>query len=222
MVRSKTIAVIGVVLLVALAGCGGTGTDTPDNESDGLDETDTTVGGADDTETTTEADETETTTEEDGTTTTEEGTTTEENATGGGADGNESAASFTIDGESYEESSEGNGSVVRASEVNLPEGGFIVLYESRDGTIGNWLGNSSYIESGTQENVTIQVNDTLSEETDVIAIAHQDSDDNQQFGPADDAYMGSDGPVTQQVTIQAAGNETNTTTTTTTTESNSS
>lgn len=198
MVRTRTLAVIGVVMLVALAGCGGTNTDAPANETDGgVNATDTTVGGADDTETTTGED----------TTTAQNETTTTQTTTDNGTGDNASAASLTLEDQSS------NGSVVSVASANLPDGGYVVLYESRDGTITNLLANTSYLESGTHEDLSIQLNNSLSEETDVVAIAHMDTDGNQQFTIADDQYMSGSDPVSAEATIQVSGNATTTTTT---------
>jgi len=108
---------------------------------------------------------------------------------------------------------------VRVASTNLPEGGFVVLYESQDGSVSSLLANSTYLESGTHENVTIPLNTSLPEETDVIAIAHNDTDGDQQFTLADDPYLSGNDPISDEATVSVSGNATSTNTTATTTTS---
>ena len=70
-----------------------------------------------------------------------------------------------------------NGSSVVVNESTLPEGGFLVVY-AQDGSI---LGNSTYLESGTYENVTVELTESPNRSQVLIAIPHRDTDDDQQF-----------------------------------------
>lgn len=70
-----------------------------------------------------------------------------------------------------------NGSAVVVNETNLSDGGFLVILD--DG--GMMLGNSSYLESGVHENVTVELNTTLEDSGVVVAVPHQDTNDNRTF-----------------------------------------
>lgn len=71
-----------------------------------------------------------------------------------------------------------NGSAVVVNESTLPEGGFLVVY-TQDGSV---LGNSTYLEPGAHENVTVPLNETPNRSQVLIAVPHRDTDDDQQFG----------------------------------------
>lgn len=83
-----------------------------------------------------------------------------------------------------------NGSSVNVSSATLPEGGFIVVYNS---TLTAPLGNSSYVESGSQEEVSVQLNESLTEDQTLIAVAFMDTDGDQQFTSGTDEVYISDG-----------------------------
>ncbi|ELY63910.1 hypothetical protein C489_17722 [Natrinema versiforme JCM 10478] len=77
---------------------------------------------------------------------------------------------------------------------------------------GDVLGNSTYLESGDHENVTVELNESLEESQVLIAMAHQDTDDNQtyDFPEADDPYLTDEEPVTDDamITLEDEQNET--------------
>lgn len=79
-------------------------------------------------------------------------------------------------------------------------------------TAGEVLGNSTYLEAGTHENVSVALNRTLNESQVLIAMPHQDTNDNQryEFPEADNPYTADGQPVTDwaNVTLEGAGNET--------------
>lgn len=240
MTRTKMLAVVGVVLLVGFAGCGGT---NPDNVSEPTDAvgTDGGVGG----ETTTEAGTTEggvgTTTAE-GTTeaavggneTTDEGNVTTAGAGANettGAAGNASAASVTFMNQTS------NGSAVVVANVTLPNGGFIAVQNVSEmgEEVRDVVTNTSYLEAGTHENVTVTFeNYTISNETTLAVMLYEDTNDNQMYDypGADSLYMVDGEPVVANatVTVSATTNGTATTSGTTmngtttgnTTETNSS
>jgi hypothetical protein len=70
-----------------------------------------------------------------------------------------------------------NGSAVVVNETNLSDGGFLVILD--DG--GTMIGNSSYLEPGTHENVTVELNTTLNESGVLVVEPHQDTNDNETF-----------------------------------------
>ncbi|PEN14545.1 fasciclin [Longibacter salinarum] len=79
----------------------------------------------------------------------------------------------------------------------LPEGGFVVLHDSTQLAAGNTLGSivgvSDYVEAGISTDVTVPI-DNVSSTAVVGAMAHQDTNDNQQYdfqisgGTADGPY----------------------------------
>lgn len=101
-----------------------------------------------------------------------------------------------------------NGSSVNVSSATLPEGGVVVVYNS---TLAAPLGNSSYLDAGSQEDVSIQLNESLTEDQTLIAVAFMDTDGDQQFTPGIDEVYVSDGELvaaSANVTVSAGGNTT--------------
>jgi len=95
-----------------------------------------------------------------------------------------------------------NGTAIVVAEVVVPEGGFVAVHAANESvadadatsldtvnnsTLGADLGNSTYLEAGTHENVTVELEETLTGSQLVIVDAHQDSNDNQQFDEQADA-----------------------------------
>ncbi|WP_135828622.1 DUF7282 domain-containing protein [Halorussus halobius] len=79
-------------------------------------------------------------------------------------------------------------------------------------TAGEVLGNSTYLEAGTHENVTVELDAPLDESQVVIAMAHLDTNDNQmyEFPEADDPYTEDGAAVVDwaNVTVEDAGETT--------------
>lgn len=122
-----------------------------------------------------------------------------------------------------------NGTAVAVNNTTLPEGGFAVIHAaapadenateneivtnmSEDYEPGAVLGNSTYLDSGEHENVTVELNESLEESQVLIAMAHQDTNDNQtyEFPEADDPYTSDGEPVTDDalITLEEEQNET--------------
>ncbi|MGQ3413148.1 DUF7282 domain-containing protein [Natrinema sp. LN54] len=134
-----------------------------------------------------------------------------------------------------------NGTAVAVNNTTLPEGGFAVIHaaapvdgdnatddengdnatDDENETVtnmseeyepGDVLGNSTHLESGDHENVTIELNESLEESQVLIAMAHQDTNDNQtyDFPEADDPYVTDEEPVTDDamITLEEDQNET--------------
>jgi len=85
----------------------------------------------------------------------------------------------------------------------LSEGGFMVLHEASS---GNVIGNSDYLEPGFYGNVDaldVELDNQLSDTTDVVAMPHKDTNDNQTYDfPGDDGPYTRDGaPVTDTSTV---------------------
>lgn len=85
-------------------------------------------------------------------------------------------------------------------------------------------GNSTYLEPGVHQNVTVQLNRTLNESQVLVAMPHRDTNGNQQYDfPAADEPYGQPAPLSDWafVTLEGDANQTTTATgtvTTTTTE----
>lgn len=110
---------------------------------------------------------------------------------------------------------------VTQTETTVMDGEIAQQYAARE-----VLGNSTYLEPGVHENVTVPLNESLStrlaEQEFLIAMPHRDTNDNQQydFPEADDPYTRDDQPVTElaSITLEATANQTTTVGTETTTE----
>lgn len=137
-------------------------------------------------------------------------TTTEGNET------ENATASITFEDQPY------NGSAVVVNQTNLSAGGFVVIFAQN----GSVIGNSSYLEPGAHENVTVELNASLDTSQVLVAVAHMDTNDNQTFdfnatraeqvGPAnatDGPYIEMGVPVSD-VAFVTVGNETTRRTTT--------
>ncbi|WP_226041698.1 hypothetical protein [Natrinema sp. DC36] len=122
-----------------------------------------------------------------------------------------------------------NGTAVVVNNTTLPEGGFAVIHAaapadenatenetvtnmSEEYEPGEVLGNSTYLESGDHENVTVELNESLEESQVLIAMAHQDTNGNEtyDFPEADDPYVSDGEPVTDDalITLEEEQNET--------------
>ncbi|WP_394298910.1 PGF-CTERM sorting domain-containing protein [Halostagnicola sp. A56] len=89
------------------------------------------------------------------------------------------------------------GSTVVVDEVTIPDGGFVTIHDSSldDGeTLGSVVGSSAYLEAGTHEDVTVELETRLSDDETLSAMAHQDTDDDRVYsfvssnGEADGPY----------------------------------
>ena len=102
-----------------------------------------------------------------------------------------------------------NGSAVGVNSTILPEGGFVAIYTVNEttgenvtalqsinnSTLGDLVGNSTFLRAGSHENVTVLLNSTLVENgtlfenQTLIAVAHRDTNGNQQFeATTDESY----------------------------------
>lgn len=170
---------------------------------------------AQDTETTTVEEETvaedETTVAADGETTTAANgittTTTEDRLTGENATASVTFLNQTAGMTFVEETP--NDTTVLVERAVLPEGGFVVIHAAENVSgeyqpaenvsIGAVLGNSTYLGPGDHANVVVQLDSPLNESQTLVAMAHQDTNDNQEydFPEADAPYTFMDSPVTQ-------------------------
>ncbi|WP_049941876.1 DUF7282 domain-containing protein [Haloterrigena turkmenica] len=146
---------------------------------------------------------------------TDAGTTTQDNET------ENETATVTFENQTS------NGTAVTVNNTTLPEGGFAVIHAaapvdgdenetvtnlSEEYETGAVLGNSTYLDPGENENVTVELNESLNESQVLIAMAHQDTNDNEtyEFPEADDPYTSDDEPVTDDamITLEDEMNET--------------
>ncbi|WP_425607531.1 DUF7282 domain-containing protein [Natrinema zhouii] len=158
---------------------------------------------------------------------TDAGTATQDNETENETENETATVTF--------ENQTSNGTAVAVNNTTLPEGGFAVVHaaapadeNATDGenateneTVTNMseeyepgevLGNSTYLDSGEHENVTVELNESLEESQVLIAMAHQDTNDNQtyEFPEADDPYITDGEPVIDDalITLEEEQNET--------------
>jgi hypothetical protein len=96
-----------------------------------------------------------------------------------------------------------NGSAVVVNNTSLPEGGFVVIHVVENETFGAVIGNSSYLEPGEYENLTITLDPPIEEGQPLIAMPHRDTNDNQtyEFPEADDPYVANGTPITGQAFV---------------------
>jgi len=114
------------------------------------------------------------------------------------------------------EDQETDGSSVTVDSATLSEGGFIAIFEGENVSADTLLGVSDYVESGENSDIEVSFEESLSENTTVTAVAHQDTNDNEEIdfvtsnGSEDTPYT-TDGDVvsdTAEITIGNASNAT--------------
>lgn len=124
----------------------------------------------------------ETTTTPEGTTTTPNETTTTPSETT--ATPEETATPEAQTASLTFEDQTSNGSAVTVQSVTVPEGGFVVIHDNgvvEGEVVESILGQSDYLEPGTSENVTVELNQTLNQSQRLVAVVYRDSNDNQTF-----------------------------------------
>jgi PGF-CTERM protein len=76
------------------------------------------------------------------------------------------------------------GNVVVVDEVYLPDGGFVTMHDSSlaDGAVFDSIrGTSDYLEPGIHRDVVVRLDEPLSEDDTLFAMAHQDTNDNEAY-----------------------------------------
>ncbi|WP_227353240.1 DUF7282 domain-containing protein [Haladaptatus salinisoli] len=122
-----------------------------------------------------------------------------------------------------------DGETVTIDSVTMSEGGFVTLHNRSllDGNVvGSVVGSSEYLEPGTHENVTVTLDEPLTESQPLIAMPHLDTNGNQQYdfvasGGAEDLPYVVNGEVVVDpalVRVEGGAETTAETTTTTTAE----
>ena len=117
-----------------------------------------------------------------------------------------------------------NGTVVTVSQVNLTEGGFVVIHDEgllEGSVLGSVRGVSQFLEPGSYDEVRVTLDEPINESRRLLALAYRDTNDNQNFdfvesqGADDSAYtvdnqvVGDDATVTVEE-VEAATEETTT------------
>lgn len=96
-----------------------------------------------------------------------------------------------------------NGSVVMVNSTTLPQTGFLVAYNK---TLSAPLGNSSSIQAGSQQNVSVMLDQPLTQNTTVLVAAFEDTNNNSQFDfGTDEVFMSNGQPVIQSAMVNVTG-----------------
>jgi len=96
------------------------------------------------------------------------------------------------------------GDSVVVDSVSMSDGGFVVVHaRDADGAV---VGHSRYLDSGTHEAVTIQLDGTYADEMELFAVTYLDSDGDGQFDAppgesADQPYIGTGSRVFDRATV---------------------
>lgn len=97
-----------------------------------------------------------------------------------------------------------DGTEVTVNSVAVPEGGFVVIHDLgvvEGEVIESIVGTSEYLEAGTHENVTIELDESLNESQRLVAVVYRDSNENQEYDfvtsnrTADGPYTGPDSEI---------------------------
>lgn len=82
------------------------------------------------------------------------------------------------------ESQRSNGTAVVVDSVTVPESGFVVVHDTGiiQGEVAeSVLGTSEFLESGTHQNVTVELDEQLTESQRLVVVTYRDSNENQEF-----------------------------------------
>lgn len=96
-----------------------------------------------------------------------------------------------------------DGANVTVDSVNLSAGGYVVVHASDNGTPGAVLGHSDYLDAGAHEDVVVTLDESLTEDRELIAMAHRDTNENElyEFPDADGPYTVDGSPVVDAATV---------------------
>ncbi|ADQ66205.1 hypothetical protein C499_09564 [Halogeometricum borinquense DSM 11551] len=102
------------------------------------------------------------------------------------------------------------GSTVVVENVTLPDGGFVTIHDASvaDGNVlGSVVGSSAYLDAGTHENVTVHLDEPLSESGAFVAMPHMDTDGDRVYdfvadnGETDGPYTADGSAVISQANV---------------------
>nr|WP_224450625.1 PGF-CTERM sorting domain-containing protein [Haloprofundus salilacus] len=86
----------------------------------------------------------------------------------------------------------GDGQSVVVEEIELSDGGFVSVHTGSPN--GPTIGASSYLESGTHSNVEVALDESVTGDTSLYVMVHQDTNGNEQFDfPAEDGAYADEG-----------------------------
>ncbi|WP_206731740.1 DUF7282 domain-containing protein [Halorubrum amylolyticum] len=109
-----------------------------------------------------------------------------------------------------------DGESVVVDEVTLHDGGFVTVHDSSlaDGAVFDSIrGTSAYLAPGTHTDVEIALDDPLTEDDTVLAMAHRDTNDNEAYdfpgsdGADDGPYAAAGAPVMSAADLTVEGGE---------------
>jgi len=106
------------------------------------------------------------------------------------------------------------GTTLVVDEATLPNGGFVAIHDStiNDGAVlKSVVGASDYLSAGSHEDVEVRLSEPLTEDAELVAMPHEDTDGNQVYsfvadnGQTDGPYTASGAPVidSAQITVSA-------------------
>ena len=105
-----------------------------------------------------------------------------------------------------------DGTAVTVDRVDLSQGGFVTIHDASIGggaVFDSVRGTSAYLEAGLHEDVTIELDEPLTDTEQLVAMPHRDTNDNEAYdfvdseGGADGPFLtGEDAPVTAGATAQ--------------------
>jgi hypothetical protein len=109
-----------------------------------------------------------------------------------------------------------DGTSVTVQSVEMENGGFVTVHDETllDGdALGSVVGVSEYLEPGSVDSLTVELDDELTEDQTLIAMPHRDTNNNQTYdfvdteGSEDGPYTNDDGAVTDsaEVTVETEG-----------------
>jgi PGF-CTERM protein len=107
-----------------------------------------------------------------------------------------------------------DGETVVVERVTLHDGGFVTVHDSTlaDGEVlGSVRGTSEYLEPGTHENVEVRLDEPLTGDETVFAMAHRDTNDDEAYdfvateGGADGPYVAAGEPVMGPADVDVDG-----------------
>jgi PGF-CTERM protein len=111
------------------------------------------------------------------------------------------------------------GTTVTVASVTVPEGGFVTIHDASLGegeTLASVRGSSAYLSPGNHDNVTITLDQPVSEDTTLVAMPHKDTDADRTYdfvssnaqddGPYrdDDGIVTDGGEVTATATVEVS------------------
>jgi PGF-CTERM protein len=110
-----------------------------------------------------------------------------------------------------------SGETITVESVTLHDGGFVTVHDSTlaDGAVFDSVrGTSAYLGPGTHEDVEIALDDPLTSDDDVFAMAHRDTNDDGAYdflesdGATDGPYVAAGGPIMSAASVTVDGDET--------------